>query len=441
MFVRGLRCMLCGAEYAVGEVEYVCPKHGDEGILDVLYDYEAIRQVTSPARIAEDPDVSIARYAAVLPIRDRGSLPPVPVGGTPVYHARRLGRRLGLPHLYVKDDGRNPSASFKDRASAVGVARARELGKRVMTGASTGNAAASLALLTASVGIRSIIFVPETAPRAKIAQLLIHGATVLAVRGSYDEAYDLCLEATRRFGWYNRNTGYNPYLSEGKKSAAFEIAEQFTAIQRWDLPALLGHRGGWARGPEDVWDPPDWIFVSVGDGCIIGGLGKGILDMAALGWISHTPRLMGVQAEGSAAIYRAWKAGTDVVEPVHPTTLADSISVGKPRDALKALRAVRETKGGMVLVSDAEILEAMKWLGRDAAVFAEPAGAAAFAGVIKALEEGWIGPKDRILVLVTGNGLKDVGAAIRATGEPLVIEPTLEAVQEAVERLGLDVTG
>ncbi len=432
MYVTGLRCVLCGAEYAPGEVEYVCPKHGDEGILDVLYDYDAIRYHTSPARIAEDEDISIGRYEAVLPIRGRSSLPPVPVGGTPMYHARRLGQKLGLPYLYLKDDGRNPSASFKDRASAVGVARARELGKTIITGASTGNAAASLALLTASVGIRSIIFVPERAPRAKLAQLLIHGATVLAVRGSYDQAYDLCLQATHEFGWYNRNTGYNPYLSEGKKSAAYEIAEQFTAIRRLELPALLGHLPRWRRHEHDIWEPPDWIFVSVGDGCIIGGLGKGIRDMAALGWITHTPRLMGVQAEGSAAIYRAWKAGTEQVEPVEPTTLADSISVGKPRDAIKALRAVRDTHGAMVLVKDEEILEAMKWLGREAALFAEPAAAAAFAGLFKALDEGWIAPKDRVLVLITGNGLKDVNAAIRAAGHPHIIDPTLDAVREII---------
>ncbi len=431
--VTGLRCVLCGAEYALGEVEYVCPRHGDEGILDVLYDYEGIGRVTDPAHIARDPDVSIARYEAVLPIRGRASLPPVPVGGTPMYHARRLGERLGMPHLYLKDDGRNPSASFKDRASAVGVARARELGKRVITGASTGNAAASLALLSAAVGIRAIIFVPESAPEAKLAQLLIHGATVLAVRGSYDQAYDLCLEATRRFGWYNRNTGYNPFLSEGKKSAAYEIVEQFTAMWRLGLPALLGHRGAWVRSPDDLWEPPDRIFVSVGDGCIIGGLGKGIRDMYALGWIERMPRLMGVQAEGSAAIYNAWKAGTEEVVPVEPTTLADSISVGKPRDAVKALRAVRETSGQMVLVSDEEILDAMRVLAREAALFAEPAAATAFAGLVRALREGLVDPEERVVVLLTGSGLKDIRSAVRAAGKPTYIDPTPEALADLEE--------
>lgn len=432
--VTGLQCTLCGATYALGEVEYVCPHHGDEGNLDVLYDYTLVGSVASPARIAQNRDVSIRRYAALLPIERMDSLPPVPVGGTPMYHARRLGEHLGMPFLFLKDDGRNPSASLKDRASAIAVARARELARRVITGASTGNAAASLALLSASVGLRAIIFVPETAPEAKIAQLLIHGADVLAVRGTYDQAYDLCLEATRRFGWYNRNTGYNPFMTEGKKTAAYEVCEQFTALTRLGLPALLGHRGDWVKGEGDRWDAPDRIFVAVGDGCIIGGLGKGVRDLYTLGWIDRMPRIMGVQAEGSAAIYNAWRAGTETVEPVEPTTLADSISVGKPRDPVKALRAVRDTGGAMVLVSDEEILAAMRVLGREAAIFAEPAAAAAFAGLLRALDQGLVDREERVVVLLTGSGLKDVRAAIRAAGRPTAIEPSMEAVEAWVNQ-------
>ncbi len=430
--VVGLRCLVCGATYRLGEVEYVCPHHDDVGNLDVLYDYQALAEVLSPEMIAAQPDAGIARYAPLLPISRVDSLPPVPVGGTPMYHARRLGEYLGVPHLYLKDDGRNPSASLKDRASAIAVARARELGREVITGASTGNAAASLALLSAAVGMRAVIFVPESAPEAKLAQLLIHGAEVFAVRGSYDQAYDLCLEASRKFGWYNRNTGYNPFMTEGKKTVAYEICEQFTALTRLNLPAILGHRGDWVQASSDWWDAPDRIFVSVGDGCIIGGVGKGLQDLQRLGWISRTPRIMGVQAEGSAAIYNAWRAGSEQVTPVQPTTLADSISVGKPRDPLKALRAVRETSGSMVLVSDEEILEAMRILGRKAAVFAEPAAAAAFAGLLRALAEGTIDQEERIVVLLTGSGLKDVRAAIQATGGPHYIEPSLASLEQAL---------
>ncbi|NLS76141.1 MAG: threonine synthase, partial [Chloroflexi bacterium] len=377
--VLGLRCTLCGAEYAPGEVAYVCPRHGDAGILDVLYDYAAIRRQFGRESLARNPDLSIWRYAPLLPIDGASLAPPLQIGWTPLYHARRLGDALGLPHLYIKDDGRNPTASFKDRASAIAVVKARELGHAIITAASTGNAASSLAGLAASVGLRTVIFVPESAPKPKIAQLLVFGARVLLVRGTYDQAYDLCLAATAKYGWYSRNTAFNPYLSEGKKTAAFEICEQ------------LG------------WQAPDRIFVAVGDGCIIGGLGKGLKDLLALGWIDRLPKLMGVQAEGSAALARAWQGGTETITPIQPHTLADSISVGLPRDGIKALRAVRETGGAFITVSDAEILEAMRSLAQREGVFGEPAGVASLAGLHKMLRQpGAELAGERIVVLVTG---------------------------------------
>jgi len=406
--VLGLKCVLCGREYGVDEVLYVCPHHGDEGILDVVYDYRLISKEISPSSLASNPEHTIWRYKPLLPVQPDSPVPPLTVGWTPLYHAERLGKKLGMSQLYIKDDGREPTASFKDRASAVGVVKAMELGREIIAAASTGNAASSLAGIAASVGLKTIIFVPRTAPQGKIAQLLVYGATVLAVDGTYDQAFDLCLAASKEYGWYIRNTAYNPYLSEGKKTAAYEICEQ------------LG------------WDAPDWIFVGVGDGCIIGGLGKGLRDLAALGWIEKLPRLMGVQAEGSAALYNAWKQGTEEVEPVEPHTIADSISVGMPRDRIKALRAVRDTSGAFITVSDEEILEAMRVLGREMGIFAEPAGAAPFAGLLKALRQGLVNPEEKVVVLVTGNGLKDVASAMKAVGKPVVIEPTLEAVKKAI---------
>lgn len=400
--VLGLKCVLCGAEYGVDEVLYVCPRHGDEGILDVVYDYKRIGQRLTRKRLADDRNNSIWRYADLLPIADPSLAPPLQVGWTPLYRARRLEERLGLKHLWVKDDGRNPTASFKDRASAMGVMKALELGREVITCASTGNAASSLAGLAASVGLTTYIFVPRTAPQAKVAQLLIFGANVIMVEGTYDQAFDLCLQASKEYGWYSRNTAYNPYLSEGKKTAVLEICEQ------------LG------------WEAPDRIFVSVGDGCIIGGLWKGLKDLLALGFIDKMPKLMGVQAEGAAPLVRAWRKGTEEIEPLVPDTLADSIAVGVPRDRVKALRAVQETGGEYVAVSDEEILDAMRVLARGAAVFAEPAGAAGFAGLAKLVREGRIDPQERIVVLVTGNGLKDVASAIKATGQPHLIAPTME---------------
>ncbi len=400
--VLGLKCVLCGAEYDVGEVLYVCPKHGDEGMVDVVYDYELIGRRLTKERLAANRNNSIWRYADLLPVADASLAPPLQVGWTPLYRAVRLGKRLGLKHLWVKDDGREPTASFKDRASAVGVLKALELGRDIMTCASTGNAASSLAGLTASVGLTTYIFVPQTAPQAKVAQLLIFGANVIMVKGTYDQAFDLCLEASKEYGWYSRNTAYNPYLSEGKKTAALEICEQ------------LG------------WEAPDRMFVSVGDGGIIGGLWKGLKDLRALGFIDKMPKLMGVQAEGAAPLVRAWREGTEEIEPVVLDTLADSISVGVPRDRIKALRAVRQTGGEYVTVSDEEILDAMRVLARGAAVFAEPAGATGFAGLAKLVREGRIDPEERIVVVVTGNGLKDVSSAIKATGQPHLIEPTVE---------------
>jgi threonine synthase len=406
--VLGLRCLLCGREYGVDQILYVCPLHGDEGIVDVVYDYELIKKRLTKESLAQDRNYTIWRYRPLLPVGADSPVPPLSVGWTPLYRALRLGEQLGVSSLYVKDDGRNPTASFKDRASAVGVARALELGRDIVAAASTGNAASSLAGLSASVGIRNVIFVPETAPQAKVAQLLVFGADVLAVRGSYDDAFDLCLAASKEYGWYNRNTGYNPYLSEGKKTAALEICEQ------------LG------------WDAPDRIFVPVGDGCIIGGLGKGLRDLQALGFIDKMPKLMGVQAEGSAALYNAWLKGTEEVEPVQARTVADSISVNLPRDRFKALRAVRDTGGAYLTVSDEEILEAMRLLGNRAGVFAEPAGSASLAGLVKALREGMVGPQERVVVLVTGNGLKDVASAMRATGKPYSVAPSLDDLKRVV---------
>jgi len=249
--ILNLKCTICGTEYAVGEVDYVCPKHGDDGILDVVYDYAVIASRITREALAQNPERSIWRYKPLLPVAPEAAVPPLHVGWTPLYPAPRLAERLGLNHVWVKDDGVNPTASFKDRASALAVVKAQAAGADVITTASTGNAAAALAGLAASVGLPAVIFVPKTAPPAKIAQHLVYGARVLLVDGTYDDAFELTLKAAREFGWYNRNTGYNPYMSEGKKTAAYEICEQLD------------------------WVAPDRIFVPVGDGCIIGGIHKG----------------------------------------------------------------------------------------------------------------------------------------------------------------------
>lgn len=413
--VRSLKCLICGREYRPDEIEYVCPLHGDEGIVDVQYDYGLIAKRISPRTLAESRDYTIWRYRPLLPIEPESPVPPLTVGWTPLYRADRLAASLGLRHLWVKDDGRQPSASFKDRASAIAVVKGRERRARIIATASTGNAAAALSALCASVEQPNVIFVPESAPPAKIAQLLVYGSTVILVRGTYDDAFALCGQACKEFGWYNRNTGYNPYMSEGKKTASLEICEQ------------LG------------WEAPDRIFVSVGDGCIIGGLHKGLKDLMALGWIRRMPKLMGVQAAGSAALYEAWKNGTPAMEmrPIDAHTIADSISADLPADRIKALAAVRETGGAYIKVTDEEILAAIPALARGCGVFAEPAGAAAYAGLVKAVAEGLVEPDERIVVLATGNGLKDIASARKAVGEPFVVDKDLADVRRVVGQANL----
>jgi threonine synthase len=418
--VVNLKCLICGKEYPASQVDYVCPDHGNEGILDVQYDYDLIARRISQGDLLHSTNYTIWRYKPLLPVESGSAVPPLAVGWTPLYRADRLAADLGLKTLWVKDDGRQPTASFKDRASAIAVVKAQEKGADVITTASTGNAAAALAGLCASVRQPNVIFVPESAPQAKIAQLLVFGSTVLLVGGTYDDAFELCLLAAEEYGWYNRNTAYNPYMSEGKKTASYEICEQ------------LG------------WHAPDRIFVSVGDGCIIGGLHKGLKDLHALGWIDRMPKLMGVQAAGSAYLAQAWANHEDVLTkpPIQAHTIADSISAGLPRDRIKAMAAVRETDGAYLQVSDQDILAAIPALARGVGVFAEPAGAAAYAGLLKALSMGMLQSDERVVVLVTGNGLKDVASAmksIQGVGTPAYhIKPDLEDVRQVLERISID---
>jgi threonine synthase len=337
-----------------------------------------------------------------------------------------LAAQVGVRRLFVKDDGRNPSASLKDRASAVAVAKAQEGTRPVVATASTGNAAAALAGQSAAAGQANVIFVPRTAPPAKIAQLVAYGSTVLTVDGSYDQAFDLCTAACAAFGWYNRNTGYNPYMSEGKRTVAFEIAEQLTHALAYNSNENDTQR---ERGSLTV---PDALFVSVGDGCIIGGVYKGFYDLVQLGWAARMPRIYGVQSVASAALAHAWQMGVDVPQPVQATTRADSISVNAPRDAIKALRAVRESGGAYLMVNDEAILEAILPLARQGAVFAEPAGAAAYAGALAAVAAGDVRADETVVVINTGSGLKDIRAVMAVTREPLVVAPELAAVEVAL---------
>lgn len=402
------RCSECGVTYQEHEVRLVCPVCArlqqpggvTRGVLEVLLDELPQHWPAAPASSAEF-------LTAFLPLRSREFLPPLPVGGTPLLEVPGLRGALGLKHLWVKDDARNPSGSAKDRASLLVVAKAREYGLHTIAAASTGNAAAALAAVAAASGLRAVLFVPASAPEAKLIQMLSYGALVLPVEGAYDDAFDLCLAACAQFGWYNRNTALNPFTIEGKKTAALEIAA--------DLAPEL----------------PEVVLVPTGDGVMISGMAKGFADLVRGGLIRKAPRLIAVQPEGSSAIADALCEGRDEITPVpNPASVADSLTVRVPRNARHCLRVIRACGGGAVKVSDAAILEAIAELARYTGIFAEPAGAASLAGLRIALQEGLVDRDERIVLHVTGTGLKDVAAASRAVERPTAIPLSLDAVAQ-----------
>ncbi|MFH0883618.1 MAG: threonine synthase [bacterium] len=409
--LTGFRCVRCGHGYPAKPFRMTCEACG--GNLDVLYDYSEIAGRWSREALAADGDRSLWRYLPLLPVESAPRRRSIQVGGTPLVELAGLAAEFGIDRLWVKDDTRNPSASLKDRASEVGIRHAVEAGNETIVVASTGNAAASLACLAAWHKVKAVILAPASAPPAKLTQILQYGATLCPVAGSYDDAFDLTLQVAEKRGWYLRSTGVNPVMSEGKKTVALEIAEQLE------------------------WEVPDRVFVPVGDGCIIGGIYKGFHDLLSLGWIERIPKIMAVQAEGSAAIANVIHSDSEL-QPVKANTVADSISVDFPRDGLKAVRAVRETGGGAITISDDEILSAQRRLASASGIFAEPAAAAAFAGLIKAHQQGSLGASERVVVTITGSGLKDVSAARKQIEIPKPVEPTLEGFEKFMRSAGVE---
>ena len=406
-YVLGYKCTLCRKEYEwrADFNLYTCPGCGPKGILDVIYDYKKMKNAVTLPSLAANKNYSMWRYAPFLTVGEERLDQTLRVGWTPLYTAKRLADRLGLQALYLKDDGLNPTGSLKDRASAVAVVKALESGMEMIGCSSTGNAASSLAGNAARMGVKTVIFVPERAPAGKLAQLLMYGAKVISVAGNYHQTFELSEQAIQRWGWYNRNCALNPHLVEGKKTVSLEIAEQLN------------------------WDVPDWVAVSVGDGCTIGGVYKGFYDLLQLGFIEKIPRILGVQAAGCCPLYTAW-AESEPVKPAEENTLADSIAVGVPRNPVKALNAVQYSGGAWITVTDPEILAAMKTLGAGEGIFGEPAGVAGFAGLTKALAEGLIKERGKAAVIVTGNGLKDIHNALKAAGEPLRIRPDFRELEK-----------
>lgn len=406
--VKYAKCVKCGKQYDAVPNLTNC---ACGGILDIVYDYDYIKKNLTKEKLASRPH-TMWRYRELLPVEEDTPDTPLRVGWSPLYEADRLGDMLGVKKLWIKDDGQNPTASLKDRASAMAVAKAKEAGARIIACSSTGNAASSLAGNAAAAGLRTFIFVPERAPKGKVAQLMTFGANVISVQGNYEETFELSKKAIDKWGWYNRNAAINPYLSEGKKTVSLEIAERLN------------------------WQMPDYLAISVGDGCTIAGVWKGLKDLYAIGFIDKLPRLISAQAEGCHPINRAI-ADNAPWAPMEENTLADSIAVGVPRNADKALMAIRESNGIVVNVTDEEIMAAQKLLGTTCGVFGEPAGVTGTAGLKKLCEQGVIGANDTVVSVVTGNGLKDVANAIKFCGEPMKLPNDLDALIAEIDKRGL----
>ena len=399
--IKHLRCSKCGKTFSE-VVMYHCDDCGSEGTLDVVYNLEVVRKQLSKEYLKNNERRDLWRYMPILPLESDKGIAPLKVGMTPLYKGKRLEELLNIKNIYIKDDGRNPTGSFKDRASAIGVAKAIELGKKIICAASTGNAASSVSGFAACMGIENYIFVPANAPEAKVTQLLIYGSHVILVDGDYDTAFDFCLKAVEKFGWYNRSCAINPYLVEGKKTAAFEICEQMD------------------------FKVPDKVIMSVGDGCSISAVWKGFKEFYDLGIIDKLPQMVSVQAEGSNPVNRAYRKGSREFDYEAPNTIADSISVGIPRNGYKALNALNESKGIAVDVRDEEILQAMTTLARCSGVFGEPAGVTGFAGLQKMVREGLVEKNEAVVLIISGNGLKDIKSAMKAVQKPEKVKPNIE---------------
>lgn len=405
------KCHDCGKIWHPDSVHYVCPECSidpnsslpPKGILTAIYDYDALQGI-SFSKLAS------AGFLQLLPISHLRLLPPLRVGQTPLYQFPSLKEGGSHHQLLVKDDSQNPTFSFKDRASALVSAYAREKGFGTLVAASTGNAGSSLAGICASQQQKAVVFVPAAAPLAKLTQILMYGATLVPVDGNYDTAFELSIASTRQFGWYNRNTAYNPLTVEGKKTAALEIFAQTAG------------------------DLPKYIFVPTGDGVIISGLYKGFEDLMYLGLLREMPVLVAVQSSGSANLVDNVFSARFHSKPSH--TIADSISVDVPRNFYMAARYINQYKGLAIQVDDDEILEASRLLASRSGIFTEPASAAAFAGY-RQFRRQYPDNQQSHLVLLTGSGLKDLRSVQPVIQMPDPVSPRLEDIQGYLEKSGI----
>lgn len=407
-------CSDCGKNIQKDTINYLCPDCSDKnkgnqppyGVLKTLYHYKDIL-----SKYGSDPFTLLERssFIDLLPIQSTSSLPNLKIGKTPLYKVDHLERNQPRVHLFLKDDSQNPTFSFKDRASAIVSAYAKENNLDTIVSASTGNAGSSLAGLCAAQKQRAIIFVPATAPRAKLIQIMMYGATIVPIEGSYDNAFDLSIEASKIFGWYNRNTAFNPYTIEGKKTVSFEIFSQLSQ------------------------QLPDRIFVPVGDGVIISSIYKGFEDLMNLQIIDHMPVIVAVQSKGSSNLID--NINREVFISSQSNTIADSISVDIPRNFRMAKSYTQKYQGEKISVSDEEIIHASTNLAKDTGIFTEPASAAAYAGFIRYLKDGLLEKESKNIVLLTGSGLKDLNAVQAAVSVPNAVKPSITAVEKYLSEI------
>jgi threonine synthase len=405
-------CINCRTSYPINEVVYFCKKCGD--ILEVKLDYDTTKDMLKKSGWRKIP-LSVWRYHDLMPIRDQSIIISLNEGGTGLHRCERLGKALGLKELYVKNEGENPTGSFKDRGMTVGVTKAVELGVKSVICASTGNTSASLAAYAAKAGLQCAVLIPSgKIAYGKLAQAMIYGSRVLQVRGNFDEALEIVLKLSEKHGSIYLLNSINPFRIEGQKSLGYEICEQLDN------------------------EPPDRLIVPVGNAGNISAIWKGFTEFYNLGFVKTLPKMTGIQAAGSAPIAEMIKNGSNEIKPVsNPETVATAIRIGAPVSWKKAIKAIRDSGGTAETVTDEEILEAQKMLSRLEGLFVEPASASSIAGLKKLVENGIINKDERIVCVTTGHGLKDPDIAVRMSEKPLEVDAELSAIERV---LGLERT-
>jgi len=400
-----LRCIGCGKKFPENDIIYACPKCGN--LLDVILPLDEM----DPKRLRKAFDgrpLSVWRYKELLP--RMGARAPVSMneGGTPLHRCSRLGEKIGAKNLYIKFDGMNPTGSFKDRGMTVGVTKAKDLKVKTVVCASTGNTSASLAAYSSLAGLKCVVIIPSgMIALGKLSQAMMHGATVFAVKGNFDDALDLVMKSSRDLGLYVLNS-VNPFRPEGQKTAAFEICDQLGCA-------------------------PDSLVIPVGNGGNNAAYWKGFSEFRNLGLSKSSPRIYGIQAEGAAPIARAFAKKADRIKPVkNPNTVATAIKIGNPANWLKTMNAIRSSKGTSIAVPDEEIIAAQRMVAQLEGLFVEPAAAASIAGLIRLLDTGEVDKREKIVCVATGHGLKDPDAAIRVSKKPIEIDPSMKSLRAAL---------